>query len=226
MKIKNRLSIIRVVVEANSKQKFLSVIFSATIGIILGLLAKLADNPDVHPLFHHVFSHLGIWIFFTIILSVFSYSPRLAVVKTFAFFCSLLTSYYLYTIFVLNFFPQKIIIFWYLLAFVPSIYSHLGWHAHGKGLISNLIIALPVAVLLSEVFEFRNAYLPFHTYYYVIYWYWIIYLIMIIILLFIIPKNGKQFIIIFPIAILFSIIIIRLNIFALVFGERFVWPDV
>jgi len=44
----------------------------------MGLTAKLVDNPGINPLFDNLGGRLGIWVFVAALISVFSYSPKLA----------------------------------------------------------------------------------------------------------------------------------------------------
>ncbi|KOR76001.1 hypothetical protein [Paenibacillus solani] len=165
MEISNKLIQVRVPSEATIKQKILSIVTAITIGIILGIAAKLVDTPAVNPIFTDVGDRLGIWIFVATLLSVYSYSPQLAAIRIFAFFGSMLTVYYVYTTFVLHFFPGKAILFWGILAVVSPVCAYIMWYACGNGWLANIISALPVTVLMVEGFGLRNAYLPVHHHY-------------------------------------------------------------
>lgn len=198
--------------------KISSIINAMITGVVLGLAAKLVDSPNINPIFDAIGGRLGIWVFVAALLSVFSYSPKLAAVKIFAFFGSMLTVYYVYTTFVLHFFPERAIVFWSICAVVSPVCAYIMWYARGRGLFSNIVSALPITVLLSEGFELRNAYLPIHTHYYLVPWLMGIYLIMIVVLLFLIPTNKMQFLSILPIALILSFIMIFFNVFGRIFG--------
>lgn len=218
MDIYNKLSQVRISNKSTTTQKVYSVVIAMITGMILGLAAKLVDSPDINPIFTSVGDRLGIWVFVATLLSVFSYSPKLAAVKIFAFFGSMLTVYYVYTTFVLHFFPEREIIFWSICAAVSPVCAYIMWYARGSGLFSNLVSALPITVLLSEGFELRHAYLPIHTHYYLIPWLMGIYLIMIVILLLTIPKKWRGLLIIIPLAIVLSLIMINFNVLGRIFG--------
>ncbi|MBE1554261.1 hypothetical protein [Sporosarcina limicola] len=161
MEIYNKLNRVRITNKSTTKQKVFSIVNAVIVGLTLGLLAKVVDNPSYfYPIFTLLGDCLGIWIFVATLLSVFSYSPKLAAAKVFAFFGSMLTVYYVYTILFLNFFPEREIIFWSVCAAVSPVCAYIMWYARGIGLFSNIILALPITVLLSEGFELRNAYLP------------------------------------------------------------------
>jgi hypothetical protein len=169
LEIYNKLNQVRIANKSTTKQKVFSIVIAIIAGVILGLLAKIVDNPSYfNPIFTHIGDSLGIWVFVATLLSVFSCSPKLAAVKVFAFFGAMLTVYYVYTVLFLNFFPEREIVFWSLCAAVTPVCAYIMWYARGSGFFSNIILALPITVLLSEGFELRNAYLPFHTHYYLI----------------------------------------------------------
>lgn len=219
MEIFNRMNQIRVANKRTTKQNVFSIINAIIIGIILGLLAKTVDNPSYfNPIFTDIGDRLGIWVFVATLLSVFSYSPKLAAVKIFTFFGSMLTVYYVYTTFVLHFFPEREIIFWSICGVISPVCAYIMWYARGNGLFSNIVSALPITVLLVEGFELRNAYLPIHTHYYLIPWLMGIYLIMIVVLLLLIPNNKMKFLCVLPILIVLSLIIIKFDIFGRIFG--------
>ncbi|WP_422660060.1 hypothetical protein ACK8P5_05970 [Paenibacillus sp. EC2-1] len=210
---------IRAVNKSTSKQKVYSIVYAIIIGVVLGLAAKIVDNPNVNPIFDNIGGRLGIWVFVATLLSVFSYSPKLAAVKVFAFFGAMLSVYYLYTIFFLHFLPEREIIFWSICAVGSAVCAYIMWYSRGSGMISNVISVLPITVLLSEGFELRNAYLPIHHHYYLIPWLMGIYLIMIVLLLIILPKNKIQLLVIIPLAIILSLVILHFNIIGRIFGD-------
>lgn len=213
-----KLNQIRVANKSTTKQKVFSIVNAIIIGVILGLAAKLVDNPNINPIFDDIGGRLGIWVFVAALLSVFSYSPKLAAVKVFAFLGSMLTVYYAYTTLFLHFFPDRAIVFWGICAVISPICAYIMWYARGNGLFSNIVSALPITVLLSEGFELRNAYLPIHNHYYLIPLLMGIYLIMTVVLLLILPNNKMKFWVILPISLILSFIMITFNVFDRIFG--------
>ncbi|NUU79667.1 hypothetical protein [Paenibacillus xylanilyticus] len=214
----DKLNGIRVANRPTTQQTFFSIIYAVFIGVILGLAAKLVDTPGINPVFDDMGGRLGIWVFVATLLSVFSYSPKVAAVKAFAFFGSMLTVYYVYTVLFLHFIPVRAILFWGLCAVISPICAYIIWYAHGNGLFSCMVSSLPITMLLIEGFELRNAYLPIHTHYYLIPVLMGVYLIMIIVLLLFIPKNKMQLLSILPIALILSIILIYFNVLGRIFG--------
>ncbi|MFP4978163.1 hypothetical protein ACE6ED_22350 [Paenibacillus sp. CN-4] len=218
MSILNKLIETRHLMKSTAKQKSLSVIFSILIGIALGLLAKIVDTPNSNPIFDDLGGRLGIWVFTATLLSVISPSPKMAAAKVFAFLGSMLSVYYLYTIYFLHFTPTKEIIFWGICAGVSPLCAYIMWYARGRGLFSNIIAALPISLLITEGFGLRHAYLPVHRHYYLIPWLMAIYLVMIVLLLLLIPKNKSQLFAIVSISAVLSVFAILFNVLGWIFG--------
>lgn len=218
MKIHNKLNQIRYCKDPNLVKKPIYIIYSIVFGIILGLLSKFADIPNISPIFSDITGRLGIWIFIATILSTFNYSPKLAAINVFVFFISLIITYYIYTILILNFFPKKVIVFWSLCALISPICAYIMWYSIKDNLFSYFIASGPIALLISEGFELHNAYLPVHQHYYLIPFLQIIYIIMISVLLLLFGTNKKKFIIILLLSIIISFAMIKFNILFLIFG--------
>ncbi|WP_458123224.1 hypothetical protein [Paenibacillus sp. Z3-2] len=218
MEIHNKLKRIEIENKSTTKQKVLSIVNVIVIGGILGLAAKLVDTQGINPIFDDIGGRLGIWIFVATLLSVFSYSPKLAAVKICFFFSSLLIVYYLYTVFLLHFFPIKEIVFWGICAVVSPVCAYVMWYARGNGFVSSIILSLPITILMSEGYQLRNAYLPEHEHYYLNPILMGIYLIMVTTLLFIVPKRTLKLLIVLPISLTLSFIMIYFNILGRIFG--------
>ncbi|MGO4527457.1 hypothetical protein AB4Z30_00135 [Paenibacillus sp. 2TAF8] len=218
MEILNELNKIRTEKNPTNSQRLYSLVYATVLGGILGLAAKLVDTQGINPLFDDIGGRLGIWIFVAVLVSVFSYSPKLAAVKIFFFFSSLLIVYYLYTVFFLHFFSVKETLFWGICAVLSPICAYVVWFARGNGYVASIILSLPVAVLLSEGYELRNAYLPEHEHYYLVPILMGIYLIMVLTLLFVVPEKKIKSLIVVPIALMLSYIMIYFNILGKVFG--------
>lgn len=213
------LNPIRAVKPATTRQKIVSILYTILLAVIMGLVAKLVDAPGINPIFDDIGGRLGIWVFVATLLSVFSYSPRVAALTAFAFFGSMLTVYYVYTISILHFFPVREMLFWGICMLIAPLCAYLMWYGRGHGLFSTIIASLPITVILSEGYQLRYAYLPIHTHYYLIPFLMGIYLIMVALLLLVVPKSRKNRVLILTSAIILSCILIYLNVLGRIFGD-------
>lgn len=194
--------------KVDRKQKVSSVIFCFIFGLLAGLIAKILDStfiPNELSVLGLIGSSLGIWIFILTLVAAFSHTPKLASIRVFVFLIAMLFSYYLYTFFILNLFPIKFIIFWFVAAILSIIPAYIMWFSRADNLISSFIIALPISVIAWEGYKYylftvdyyekftnMESVLVSDGVYYEILGYSISYTLMIIILLTLLPKRKKQ----------------------------------
>ena len=108
---------IRTNISVGKKQITYSILFSSILGFASGLIAKILDStliPNELSFLGLMGSKLGVWIFILAFVAAYSYTPKLAATRVFVFLISMLFSYYMYTILILNLFPLKYIVFWSL----------------------------------------------------------------------------------------------------------------
>ena len=126
--------------EMGKKQKAYSVLFSFIFGFAAGLIAKILDSafiPNELSFLGLVGSNLGVWIFILSLVAAYSYTPKLASTRVFVFLISMLFSYYIYTIFILNLLPLKYIVFWFLAALLSIWLWHSIYFMNGNEEYSN-----------------------------------------------------------------------------------------
>jgi len=210
--------------EVSKKQKAYSVLFSFIFGFASGLIAKILDSTLISnelPLLGLIGSKLGIWIFILSLVAAYSYTPKLAATRVFVFLTSMLFSYYIYTILILNLFPLKYIVFWFLAALLSIIPAYIMWFSRADHLISSIIIALPISVIAFEGYkiylftvEYYEKYanvenvLVSDGVYFDMLGIGISYALMIIIILLLVPKRKKQclYIIPFSVVVFFALV--------------------
>lgn len=197
--------ILKNIEETNWNRKIVSVFWAIILGVILGILAKVVDNPNINPIFDEIGGRLGIWVFIATLLAVYASSPSLAAIRVFAFFLSMLFAYYMYTIYFLNFFPKRQIIFWSLCALATPIYAFVMWFARGRSLFSDFCAAIPIAAISSEAYISCKSNLLLLS----------IYVCLIIVLLFI---NKKRYIYVCIISLILSLILIKTSLLTFLFG--------
>ncbi len=187
------------------KQKFFSVLLAIIIGMILGILAKLVDNPRVNQIFDGIGGRLGIWVFVATLLAVYARTPGLAATRVFAFFGSMLFTYYIYTIYFLHFFPKRQIIFWSLCALLTPLCGFVVWFAHGEGLFADFCAAIPIAVIASEAYVSCESDLLLQA----VYLCWIIILVVI---------RKKRYLSVCILSLILFLILVKINLLKFLFG--------
>lgn len=203
----SKLNRIRPVPTVCSGQIKKSILVSAIIGIILGFTDKILDLPIMPSAISNVGligSQWGVWIFISTLISVFSYTPILAVIRVIVFLFSMLFSYYAYTNIILGLFPLKHILFWCIIAILSIVPAYIIWFAHGNSLISKIITALPITVITIEGYivyrSTMNYYAEYMQYGNILiskgpFWHMIsteiVYALLIVAILLIVPAKSK-----------------------------------
>lgn len=199
---------IRAIEKSDAGQMAGSICSAVVIGILMGLAAKLVDNPELPQIFDAVGGRLGIWIFTASLLAVYSASPKAAAVRVFSFFAATLLVYYVYTVLLLGFFPKRQIIFWSFCALISPVCAYVMWFAHGKGWFAGICASLPVSVLAAEIYRSpEDGFLL-----------WGIYCFMAVVLLIFLPEGKKQRVFAAVDAFALTVVLVKFNILALLFG--------
>ncbi len=188
-----------------------SLFFAVIIGVSLGLAAKLVDVPEitsVSPIFDDLFGRFGIWIFVATLFSVFSSTPTNAALKVFAFFVSMIITYYTYTILFLGFFPKKQIILWSTFSLISPFCAVVMWHTKENKSISNILATLPIVIMCTEWYITGNENILLLM----------IYLCMIICLLLCITKELKRCLPIILIAAVITVLLIKTGWLELIYA--------
>lgn len=130
-----------------------SLILPFTIGIVLGITAKLVDVPYITsrlPIFDDIMGRFGIWVWAAALIAVLSKTSFLAAMRSFVFFIGMLSAYYGYTVLFLNFFPKSQMILWGGIAIGTPFCGFLLWHIHEKKHSANIIASLPFTIFFTE----------------------------------------------------------------------------
>ncbi len=139
-------------------------------GIILGVLSKWLDNLSINDSIgwqhliglldlRNVFSSLGIWLLFALIISFYSSSPFRASLNVFVFFMGMCLSYHFYTILFSGFNPKSYMMFWYLITLISPLLAFICWYAKGRGKLSFWIDVFILAAMFFVSFSFGMWYI-------------------------------------------------------------------
>ena len=143
-------------VRAPSENKTLLVInirnigFALLFGAILGFLAKYTDGTTIGL----IGTNIGIWIFITTLICIYSSSPLAAAIHAFIFLLAMLSVYYIYSMFLFGFLPKYYLFAWGSIALVSPIGGFVVWYARGKGWFAAVCAALPISLLIVGGYNF------------------------------------------------------------------------
>lgn len=143
-------------------QKFLYSFTIFVVGIILGVISKALDETasNLLPYFLEVldlrnfFSRMGVWIFLSLLISVYSKSPVRAAINVFLFLLGMVGSYYLYTVTIAGFFPKSYMMIWVGMTFLSPFMAIICWYAKGKGPVATCISSVIFMFMTRQAFIF------------------------------------------------------------------------
>ncbi len=145
-------------------------ILNFVFGVCLGIFSKALDTTGFNELprimqildITNFLGRFAIWIFIAVCISVYSSSAKRAALNVFLFFIGMTSSYYLYSTFVVGFFPRSYALIWFGLTAVSPVLAYFCWYAKGDGWIAVAISGGIIGVLLSQaVFLFQGIRISF-----------------------------------------------------------------
>ena len=181
-------------------------------GVILGVISKVLDTTPSNylPYFLQVFdlrnffSSMGIWIFLAVVISVYSKTPIRSAINVFLFFVGMVSSYYLYTVFIAGFFPKSYMMIWIFMTCISPFLAFVCWYAKGKGIIAIAISSIILMFISRQAFSFGFWYFDIRYSLEFILW---------IAAIFVLYQSPKQIIQVVSIGLLLFFLASQINLF-------------
>jgi hypothetical protein len=132
------------------------------LGMVMGIISKILDTSAINELPYvlqvldlgNFLSRLGVWLFFGVMISVYSKSPMRAALNVLMFFAGMVGSYYYYTVAVAGFFPKSYMMIWVALTILSPVLAFVCWYAKGKGLVPIILSSAIFMFMTSQTFVF------------------------------------------------------------------------
>ena len=149
-------------------QKILISVGILLLGIALGAFSKYLDGGRLPFILREINDLLDInnflggfapWILLGLCLSVFSRTPLRAAVNTFLFFAGMVSAYYLYSYFVLGFYPERYAFIWIVFTLLSPFLAFGTWFSKEKGVVPIVISAFILALLINTAFNYGLYYI-------------------------------------------------------------------
>ncbi|MCG8348812.1 MAG: DUF6518 family protein [Chloroflexales bacterium] len=138
-----------------TRSVWVSFLFALLGGTIAGTLAKFADELSI-PGISMITSHFGIWVTLVAVIAAWSSSWQRAVLCAVTFLLAMIAAYYVSQMYLFGFFSTHLFVGWAAAALVLAPpFAILAWPARKVGWRSALGAALPVGLLLFEMYQLR-----------------------------------------------------------------------
>lgn len=173
-------------------------LFSKYLDYRQGQLPALLQAIDNALDFHNFLGGFAPWIVIAVCISVYSHTPIRAAISVLSFFSGFVASYYLYSYFVVGFFPRSYALIWAACTIISPFLAYLSWYAKGTGWIARILSSGILGVLLNTAFSYGMFYIDISS--------WLNFL-MLLVGIFILRKSMKETIDMLVISIAFGIII-------------------
>lgn len=144
---------------SGTKNIFITLVI-VLLGFFLGIFQKWLDATPVNELpqlftrldITNFFGRIAVWILIATVISVYASTPANAAIRTFLFFAAMLSGYYLYSHFILGFFPKAYAAIWGVFSIASFFLAYLTWYAKGNGTMAILVSCAILGVLFAQAF--------------------------------------------------------------------------
>lgn len=184
------------------KKEVLASMIILILGICLGVFSKyldyrLGDLPRILQFIdnsldlHNFLGEFSPWLFISVCISIYNSRPSLAALNIF-FFSGFVASYYLYSNYVVGFFPRAYARKWIAFTFISPVLAFVTWHAKGSGPLALVILSGILSFLINESFYYGILYIDIHS--------WLS-LLNLIFAIFVLGKSRKETVIMLGLAL-------------------------
>ena len=192
---------------SNSKKKdnIIFMLFCLVLGMLMGWLAKdLAGNGVIGA----IISNIGIWVFVSALIAVYSPEAVRAAVHVFLYFIGVIAAYYTHLFALGGRVDMGQVVYWIIFAAIGALIGFIDWHAGDKEWLGAGCAALPISLLIAEgypIYHSMSVSLGFD--------------IVCAIILYILLAPGKnQKLMALPFIMAFTFALVYFDVFSKIFG--------
>ena len=192
---------------SNSKKKdnIIFMLFCLVLGMLMGWLAKdLAGNGVIGA----IISNIGIWVFVSALIAVYSPEAVRAAVHVFLYFIGGIAAYYTHLFALGGRVDMGQVVYWIIFAAIGALIGFIDWHAGDKEWLGAGCAALPISLLIAEgypIYHSMSVSLGFD--------------IVCAIILYILLAPGKnQKLMALPFIMAFTFALVYFDVFSKIFG--------
>ena len=192
---------------SNSKKKdnIIFMLFCLVLGMLMGWLAKdLAGTGVIGA----IISNIGIWVFVSALIAVYSPEAVRAAVHVFLYFIGVIAAYYTHLFALGGRVDMGQVVYWIIFAAIGALIGFIDWHAGDKEWLGAGCAALPISLLIAEgypIYHSMSVSLGFD--------------IVCAIILYILLAPGKnQKLMALPFIMAFTFALVYFDVFSKIFG--------
>ena len=146
---------------AKRKNDTVFILFSLVLGMLMGWLSRDLQGSGV---IGAIIGNLGIWVFVSALLAVYTPQAFRAALHVFVFFIGVIASYYLHHILLGGTVSIKTLLYWLIFAAIGGLLGLIDWYSGSKEWLGAACAAVPISFLLAEgypIYHSRSVSLAF-----------------------------------------------------------------
>lgn len=191
--------------DSKRKNNIVFILFCLVLGMLMGWLSKdLAGSGAIGA----IISNIGIWVFVSALIAVYSPEAVRAAVHVFIYFVGVITAYYTHLFALGSRVDMGQVLYWVIFAAIGALIGFIVWHSGDKEWLGAACAAVPISLLLAEgypIYHSLSVSLGFD--------------IVCAIILYILLAPGKnQKLMAMPFIIVFTFALIYFDLFSRIFG--------
>ncbi len=181
------------------------ILFSLVLGLLMGWVAKDLENVTVAGA---VVSNLGIWVFVSALLAVYSQEGFRAALHVFVYFCGVISAYFTHRYLLGTAVSGRTLLYWVIFAAIGALVGFICWHASQKEWLGAACAAVPISLLAAEAYPiYRGWQLP------------LILDVVCGVILYVLMAGGKvQKLMVLPFVIVFTFALVYFDVLSQIFG--------
>lgn len=191
--------------DSKRKNNIVFILFCLVLGMLMGWLSKdLAGSGAIGA----IISNIGIWVFVSALIAVYSPEAVRAAVHVFIYFVGVITAYYTHLFALGSRVDMGQVLYWVIFAAIGALIGFIVWHSGDKEWLGAACAAVPISLLLAEgypIYHSLSVSLGFD--------------IVCAIILYILLAPGKnQKLMAMPFIIVFTFALVYFDLFSRIFG--------
>ena len=134
---------------SNSKRKdnIIFMLFCLVLGMLMGWLAKDLSGSGV---IGAIISNIGIWVFVSALIAVYSPEGVRAALHVFLYFIGVICAYYTHVFALGGRIDMGQVVYWIIFAAVGALIGFIDWHSGDREWLGAACAAVPISLLIAE----------------------------------------------------------------------------
>lgn len=191
--------------DSKRKNNIVFILFCLVLGMLMGWLSKdLAGSGAIGA----IISNIGIWVFVSALIAVYSPEAVRAAVHVFIYFVGVIAAYYTHLFALGSRVDMGQVLYWVIFAAIGALIGFIVWHSGDKEWLGAACAAVPISLLLAEgypIYHSLSVSLGFD-------------IVCAVLLYILLAPSKNQKLMAMPFIIVFTFALVYFDLFSRIFG--------